>query len=276
MQELCEPTSPVILKRSPPAPLVAISVGLVRGNELTAEVVKRWRALQASNPELASPCFSPEFTQAVAAVRPDVEVALIKPNNEEIEAIFPFQRERRNRAIPVGGIVSDYQGIICRPGLIFEPKELLTQCGLIAWDFDRLIASQQLFTPYHKLCEPSALIDLSRGYAAYARERRAAGSRQIAKCQNLMRRLEREIGPLRFVAHSPEGGLLNQVLAWKSEQYRRTGWNDLFTAGWGRELVERVHAIQSKQFAGMLSILYAGDRMIAGHLGMRSEAIWHY
>ena len=235
-----------------------------------------WRNLQESNPELVSPCFSPEFTQAVAAVRPDVEVAVVQGMNNEIRAFFPFQRHHRTRAIPVGGIVSDYQGIICRPDFECDPRDLLEKCGLVAWDFDRLIASQEFFLPYHKLCEPSALIDLSRGYAAYVQERRAAGSRQISQCQNSIRRLEREAGPLRFIAHSPDRKLLSQVLAWKSEQYLRTGWRDLFAPGWGRDLVERIHAIQSEKFAGMFSALYAGEHLIAGHLGMRSSSVWHY
>src|SRR5258707_9424166 len=92
----------------------------------------------------------------------------------------------------------------------------------------------------------------------------------------MMRRMEREIGPLRFVSHSNDRQLLGQVLAWKSQQYRRTGWRDLFARGWGRALVERIHGIQSESFAGLLSLLYAGDSLVAGHMGMRSRNIWHY
>jgi len=184
----------------------------------------------------------------------------------EIQAIFPFQRKGRTRAIPVGGIVSDYQGLICRPGFACDPRELLRKCGLVAWDFDRLLASQKLFVPFHKFCEPSAVMDLSQGYRAYSEGRRRAGSRQIIKSENMMRRMEREIGPLRFVTHSNDRRLLSQVLGWKSRQYRNTGWRDLFALRWGRELVERIHMIQSERFAGMLSLLYAGDQLVAGHM----------
>jgi CelD/BcsL family acetyltransferase involved in cellulose biosynthesis len=250
-------------------------VKLIPGEAMDSALLQCWRTLQQSNPELQNPCFSPEFTQAVATARNDVEIAILEESGE-IVAIFPFQRKVGGRAIPVGGIVSDYQGLICRPNFSCDPREILKACGLISWDFDRLPATQQSFKPFHKLCEPSALIDLSHGYEVYVAERRAAGTEQIKKCNNLMRRLELEVGPIQFVPHSPDRSALSKVLAWKSQQYRKTGWRDLFAQKWGRSLVEQIQATQSENFAGMLSLLYAGNNLVAGHIGMRSRSVWHY
>jgi CelD/BcsL family acetyltransferase involved in cellulose biosynthesis len=250
-------------------------VKVIPGAPIDSALLQHWRSLQRSNPDLQSPCFSPEFTQAVAVTRNDVEVGIIEECGEVV-AIFPFQRKAGGRGIPVGGIVSDYQGLICRPNFLCDPREMLKACGLISWDFDRLLATQQPFRPFHKLCEPSALIDLSQGYDAYVAERRAAGSEQIKKCMNLMRRLQLEVGPIQFVAHSSDRSALSKVLAWKSQQYRQTGWRDLFALKWGRSLVEQIHATQSENFAGMLSLLYAGNKLVAGHIGMRSRSVWHY
>jgi CelD/BcsL family acetyltransferase involved in cellulose biosynthesis len=250
-------------------------VKVISGKAMDTALLHQWGALQQSNPDFQNPCFSPEFTRAVAAARKDVEIGIIEESGE-IVAIFPFQRKAAGRGIPVGGIVSDYQGLICRPGFSCDPRELLKACGLISWDFDRLLATQKLFKPFHKLCEPSALIDLSQGYEAYVAERRAGGTEQIKKCMNLMRRLELEIGPIRFVPHSPDPAEVAKVLAWKSRQYRKTGWKDIFAQKWGRSLVEQIHATQSESFAGMLSLLYAGNNLVAGHFGMRSRTVWHY
>ncbi|HZR17781.1 MAG TPA: GNAT family N-acetyltransferase [Verrucomicrobiae bacterium] len=242
---------------------------------LRPEHLERWRFLQESNPDLANPCFSPEFVLSVATVRDDVEVAILQSNGGVV-GFFPFQRKGRSRAIPAGGIVSDYQGLVCGPGFQCDPRQLLKACGLVAWDFDRLIATQSSFKSFHRLCEPSAQIDLSQGYQAYAAERSAAGTRQLRDCEYRMRRLEREVGPLRFVAHSNDTGALERVVAWKSQQYRRSGWPDLFASDWGCGLVRQIHAVQTPSFAGMLSLLYAGSFLIAGHLGMRSQTVWHY
>jgi CelD/BcsL family acetyltransferase involved in cellulose biosynthesis len=248
---------------------------LISGRELDESTTRCWRELQAINPDLRSPCFAPEFAQCVSAARTNVELCLAR-QNRELVAIFPFQRQWGSRGTPVGGIVSDYQGLICGPDFECDPTRLLRACGLATWDFDRLIASQSFFVPFHKLCEPSALIDLSNGFAGYASELRAHGSKQLRQARNLMRRLDREVGRLRFICHSSDRGALTRVLHWKSQQYKRSGWRDLFAVKWGRELVERVHAMQSEDFAGMLSLLFAGDRLIAGHMGMRSSSVWHY
>lgn len=248
---------------------------LIAGDELRSEQIALWRSIQRSNPDLDNPCFAPEFVHAVAVARGDVEVAVLHENNA-IVGFFPFQRKSWHRAVPVGGIVSDYHGIICRPGFQLDPRELLKACNLVAWDFDRLVSSQVFFAPFCRLSEPSAQIDLADGYEAFAAERRRAGTHQLRDCEYVTRCLERDLGPVRFVAHSPNPGLLTQVLAWKSEQYRRSGWNDLFATRWARDLVERIHATQKADFAGMLSLLYAGPVLVAGHLGMRSRATWHY
>jgi hypothetical protein len=88
-----------------------------------------WRRLQDSNRDLSSPCFSPEFTQAVASVCGNVEVAFIEERGEVV-AIFPFQRRCLGRSVPVGAMVSDYQGLICGPDYEADPRRWLRACNL--------------------------------------------------------------------------------------------------------------------------------------------------
>jgi CelD/BcsL family acetyltransferase involved in cellulose biosynthesis len=244
------------------------------GRDLSFELAQKWRALQSTNPALAGPYFCPEFTAAVAAVRSDVYVAL-KEERGSVNAFFPHQRQRRSGE-PVGGLVSDFQGVVARPELKLDVAALLKHCGLHAFDFDHMLASQQDFTPYAVEFEPSPRMDLSAGFAAYVSERRAAGSEQIKKCGNLRRKLEREVGPLVFVERSRDLKLLRQVMDWKSAQYQRTGQRDVFSIRWVRTLIERIHATETDGFAGRLSLLYAGALLIAGHFGMVTPTVWHY
>ena len=44
----------------------------------------------AQNPQLDNPFFRPEFTQAVAAVRDDVEVAVLEIQQQPV-GFFPYQ-----------------------------------------------------------------------------------------------------------------------------------------------------------------------------------------
>jgi CelD/BcsL family acetyltransferase involved in cellulose biosynthesis len=182
----------------------------------------------------------------------------------------------------VGGIISDYHGVICPKGFRFSPRELLEHSGLTAWYFDHFPTSQLCVAPFQVGgLSPQAIglspqIDLSLGYDYYVKQRREAGSQQIKKIYNLMRRVEREVGPLQFVPGATDPALLAVVLGWKSDQYRQSGKCDLFAPGWIRDAVECIFATRLDGRSGTLSLLYAGDHLIAGHIGMRSRQVWHY
>jgi len=66
------------------------------------------------------------------------------------------------------------------------------------------------------------------------------------------------------------------LIQWKANQYRRTGVANLFDWIWPGKLLEKIFVTQSSGFAGMLSILYAGDYIVAMHFGIRSSRIWHW
>ena len=249
---------------------MTLKVTLIPGRELGPDLVDRWRELQRSNPELASPYFCPEFTEIIAAVRDDVEVAIIEETGN-IAAFFPFQRGRDGVGVPVGGLLSDYQGLICGPEFLLDPRTLVRHCGLVAWDFDHLLASQESFIPFHSNIEPSPQIDLSQGHEAYLQQRLSSRSLQAS-----IRGIQRYFGPLHFVGHDANLAALQNILVWKSQQYCRTGVTDLFSKSWIRTAVERVHAMQTEGLSGTLSLLYAGDRLAAGHLTMRAGSIWHF
>src|SRR5437762_3430074 len=102
------------------------------------------------------------------------------------------------------------------------------------------------------------------------------GSHTLGRLAKRLRRLERDHGPARFEAHVTERAALDTLLSWKSAQYGRTGMADLLARPWFREVTEAAAYTQEEGFAGMLSVLYAGDRLVAAHLGLRSDTVWHY
>jgi CelD/BcsL family acetyltransferase involved in cellulose biosynthesis len=203
-----------------------------------------------------------------------VEVAVIEEDGHVV-GFFPFQRNGKSGG-PVGGALSDFQGVVCSSEYAVAPERLVKACRLATWDFDHLLDPGHRFARHCRSSEPSPQIDLSSGFAHYENELRAKGSDQIKKAANLARRIEREVGPLRFVSHASDPALLHSVLGWKSQQYIETGKEDLFKIDWFRTVVERVHAEQTGSFAGALSVLFAGERLVAGHLGMRTASVWHY
>jgi CelD/BcsL family acetyltransferase involved in cellulose biosynthesis len=251
-------------------------VTVVPGRELDDDVARRWSALQRADDTLASPFLGPQYTRAVAGVRGDVFVALLDgPGDARVAGVLAFQRSRRTRiGRPVGRHLSDYQAAIVARGLDWDPRTVVRASGLRAWDFDHLVATQEPLRPFHVRQAVSPYLDVTGGFAAY--RARHAGSRHIRDLERRGRRLSEDVGPLRFTAHDPDVALLHRVLAMKSAQYRRTGARDVFADRWAVEVVERIHATQDEDFAGMLSALWAGDRLVAAHAGLRSRTVWHW
>ncbi len=251
-----------------------MKIEVLAADRLTAEHLAAWSRVLAADPALESPFFRPEFTQAVAAVRDDVETAVLREGDEPV-GFFPYQRQRGNVAVPVGGPLCDFQGIVLRRGVSIDAQQLLRGCSLAAWHFNHLLASQGLFQPYHSVIWESPYMDLRGGYEAYRKTTHEAGRGTLAQADRKARKIAREIGPLRLVPHTCDAGVFALLMDWKKQQYRRIKATNFLAPAWTVALLERIRKTQSSAFAGMLSVLWAGDRPAAIHLGMRSGGILH-
>jgi CelD/BcsL family acetyltransferase involved in cellulose biosynthesis len=233
-----------------------------------------WLDIQRGSPAYQSPYFRPEFTQAVAAVRGDLEIAVLEQDGQTA-GFFPFQRGGLNLGKPVGGKLSDYHGPILREGANFNPQQVICGSQLATWDFDHLIGPSSVFEPFITVRDRSPYLDLRDGYTAYVRQRREAGSEITVRAGQKARKLARECGPLRFEYDDADPAAYEQLLAWKSAQYERTGLADVFSFPWTRELLERLRQQRSVEFSAPLAVLYAGDRLAAVCLSLRSRGVLH-
>ena len=248
-------------------------ISVARPAELGPGEIAAWRAMQHATGSLASPFLCPEFAIAVDKARPGARVAVLT-NGPEIVAFFPFQRRRLGVGVPLGTPVNNCQGVIHAPGVEWDARELLRACKLSAWQFDCLAEGQTPFGRYVSAVAPSPAIDLADGFAAY-REKLRAKSPKF--CKDLARRgrnLEREAGELRLVADCRDPAELRTLMAWKSEQYRRTGWIDFFDRPWIVDLIDDLFSTHTSHFEGLLSVLYAGQTPVAAHFGLRSGHVF--
>ena len=242
--------------------------------ELTPEHLAAWSGLQCADPALDSPFFRPEFSQLVAEVRPDVEVAVVESRGCYV-GFWPFQRTAGNVACSAGRTLCDFEGLVAERDLVWSPEEVLRQCRLATWSFDHAVASQAPLHNFHWHCSRSPVIDLTSGFDEYYRRKRLAGSSTLRETLRKARKLERDVGPLRFVPHHSDERLLHTVINWKRAQYQRIRSVDHLSAPWTRELLARVARYRSPDFSGMLSALYAGDHLVGAHLGLRSRHVLH-
>lgn len=266
------------LESSQRRPLASSNDGImfevVRPGALSGEQLDCWENLLSKGLQQETPFLHPEFTKAVAAIRGDVEVAMLR-QNKEIVGFFPFQRGTWNIGKPVGGRLSSYQGLVVRDDIEWSAEEVIRGCKLAAWNFDQLDLSQVPFERHAKLIEGAAYLDLSEGYDAYRESRRSTGSQRIIKTESLARKLEREAGPVRFEFHSHDFALVKTLMGWKSAQFRETGLEDVFAHSWTGRLLETLLERHSPTFAPAISALYAGDRPVAISYALRTKRVLH-
>lgn len=243
-------------------------------SELSPDELAFWAETQATEPALASPYFHPGFTSAVDSVRSDVRVATIRRAGR-LEALFPFQLGHWGLGKPVGGKLSDYHGLIARPGVELKLAELIRACGLASFEFDHLPAAQTAFASAVATTGSSPYLDLSGGYPAYATRKREAGSDTIAKTAQKARKLQREQGELTYDWHDPQPETLAQLRVWKSEQYLRTGLSDIFRFPWTVRLLETILARSTDDFGALVSVLRVRGKPAAILYALRSRGVAH-
>lgn len=250
-----------------------MTVEIIAAHELDAGLEATWDRLQAADDDLRSPFFSPTFCRIIGAVRKDVRIAVIRDEGE-VCGLFAFHRQRYGRLAPLAGQISDYHGIVGTPG----PGgigAILHEAGAQAYDFNHMPVSQTAFAAHAFRRTTSPLIDLSQGFDAW-RDARRAETGAIKDVARRARKLERDVGPLRFVANDTSPGVWENLLDWKRAALAAIGVEFILDRPWARAVAEAIRDHDSPDFAGTTSTLWAGDQLAAVHFGMRSARTWHW
>jgi CelD/BcsL family acetyltransferase involved in cellulose biosynthesis len=225
--------------------------------------------MQRKTGSLANPFLCPEFAVAVGHFRPHARVAVLA-DGPEIVGFFPFEQRRLRVGVPIGAGLTDCQGLVHAPAVEWDSRELLRACKVSVWKFDHLVEGQRPFERYAVAVAPSPVIDVTDGFSAYQEKLRVKSPRFCSDLDRKARKLEREAGELRFVVDSRDIAGLRALMGWKSDQYRRNGWIDVFDRPWIVDLVDYLFSTHSDRFGGLLSLLYAGETPVAAHFGLRS------
>jgi CelD/BcsL family acetyltransferase involved in cellulose biosynthesis len=249
-------------------------ISVVRPDELGASELAAWRRFQQDQPHLRNPFLAPEFTMAVARNRPAARVAVLE-DASGVVGFFPYEVRRRMVGVPIGFGISDCQGLIHQPGLDWDPVELLRACRLPVWEFDHLLAEQRPFAAFHDRRTGSPVLNLSEGYPAYLDDRNRAGD-VVKQALRKQRRMAREVGTERFEWDDRDAGALTALRGWKSAQYQLTQQYDRFATPWIHAVLEELLASPAPECRAVVSTVYAGDRPVAGHLGLRSRSVLAY
>lgn len=246
-------------------------VEVVSPGDLGANERRRWAGFQDADERMRSPFLSLEFTVAVARHRPRTRVAVVSDGGEVV-GFLPFERGALGAATSPAALLNEAQGLIHRPGYEWDARELLDRAGIGVWEFGQVVGTPAALEPYTTFRAESPVMDLTDGFPAYLARARARSSR-IKDLPRRRRRLGRELGPVRVEFAADDPAAVRTLMTWKSEQYRRTARPDRFAEPWIRALVEDVATMRSPGCSGVVSLVWAGDTLVAGHIGLRSRRV---
>lgn len=255
----------------------ALLIDVVRPNALSDADIDAWLAIQAADPALDSPFLSPAWAQAVeraqAGRRGAIQVAVLREGANAVG--FLPARVIGAVAMPVGAPMCDYQGLVAGPGVRIEPKRLVEALGVQRLDFSHMLADQPAFAGHARGAVTSYVIDVPGGYAAYEAQRREAGSGVLKDIDKRRRKVEREVGPVRFQALASCGTAFATLLDWKRKQYLATGQTVIFDAPWTVDLLRELHRVDGGDFGGALFSLHIGDQLAAIQFHLRGKRTLH-
>jgi CelD/BcsL family acetyltransferase involved in cellulose biosynthesis len=257
-----------------------MKISLISASELDAGLIERWKQIQSSDVSLRSPYYSPGFTRLVAGSGQAVRVAVIESEGI-IAGFFPHQQASFGRLKNVGGGLNDYHGLIALPSLDVQASALLKACKGTYFGFNHLPLTQAVFAPFVHLQSVSPVLELAGGWEAYVKRLGVAQNTRspgiLVTLRASLKRLERDLGPVRFEMHEKNQHVLEELMRLKSEQRAKTvgAAGDPFSVSWIRQLMFSALETGGLDFGASMSTLHAGDKLIAVHYGLRAGSTLH-
>lgn len=249
-----------------------LSLRTVRPAELAPAERSLWNQFRAASPALASPYFDLRYTLAAAKVCPDAWVAIIH-EDDGVAAFLPFQR-RGGLIQPLGAPLSDYHGLIARPGSAIDLAEVVRLLGASRIRFSGLKTDAR---PAQGVAVHQSMVaDLSDGFDAYLAARRGAGQGDFLKDKRRrMAALQRDHGPAEFSLRANDPQALAFILRLKRAQMARAGQHDVFDCGWTEQLVRGLLDCEAPDFGARIAALRVDGRIVAAEIGLLSGKAYH-
>jgi CelD/BcsL family acetyltransferase involved in cellulose biosynthesis len=250
-----------------------IQAEVLRPADLSPGDLAAWRSFCAGTPAFHNPLLGPDFALLVGEVREDARVAVFRRGGETV-GFLAHHRRPSGFARPIGAAFSDYHAIITPPDERFDAAQALAAARLSALRFCGLLDPHGLFGDVGVPGETGYILNAQTA-EAYAERLREANTKQFRNWRRLHNKLEREWGEVTLHPGDTGDDAFEQLLAWKRDQFRRTGAHDVFHPDWARDLFRKVFERREGRLQGAMTTLRAGGKVVAGHFGPRVGGVWH-
>jgi CelD/BcsL family acetyltransferase involved in cellulose biosynthesis len=248
-----------------------LQVEIIKPDALSPADEILWRAMLAADPALASPYFRPEFTRIAGGVSPDAAVAVFRRDGEVV-GFFPHQI-RGGTIQPLGAPMNDYHGVIAFPG---QAPDLETVARLL--DAPRLRVGAWVGEAASTEERQTLMVAMpDEGYDAWYAERRATWGKYFKDKERARRSLEAEQGAITVERNLRDPALLDQLIALKRDQYKRTGRHDIFDCGWTADLLHALLKTEGEDdFGASMAAMYAGGNLVAVEYSLHAGGRYHF
>lgn len=241
---------------------------------LPDHLTDRWRALQARTDAFGSPLMGPDFAQFVARYRDNARVAIGFDGDNAI-AFFPFHRVKNGYVRAIGAPFCDYQAIVSDPLATFTGEAFLAGAAIEAIALTSLSDPHNVFDKRALSVVEAHRIDCQNDGEAFAETLRASNPKWAKNLRRLTNKMDRELGAVRLVVHDTNEASFDAMMAIKVAQFHQTGITNVLRSKWVRNFMADLYHCRDKDFGGCMVSLYAGDKFVAGHFGVRQGDWFH-
>ena len=257
----------------------ALEADVVRPSELGEADRTAWHALLESNIELRRAFLSPEYALACERAHGRARVVVFRREGRAV-AFFPFQFGSHWHATAGSGEslpMSDQAGLIAPRDFRMTPEALLASAGLNALYVKCLPEEQTAFGLTADQWEAGHVIDLAKGPEEYLKTLTADKPGVVREIERKLRRAQREFGEIDYAFDAaPTLAEAEVILEEKRKQYERTDAFDIFQIPDNRKIIAALFEEQSASCRPVISVLKAGDRILARHFGLLCGDVLSY
>lgn len=246
------------------------SVHSLRPSQLSDTQREQWQAF-VDDHSLKTPLLQPEFIFWCAQYNTELQILCIEDGNNR--AFLPVNLNE-NIASEFIGRLSDFCGPVTSKGYAMDSRAVLRSAGLSALHLNTSVIPLNNATLIQTRLSP--YIDLGSEKDQWLTTLKQKKSSTLNSTQRKARKMIKEVGPLRFELHSDSHYAMQCLVDWKGAQRDRTATVDVFQTPWVSEMLHSLPTYQSSNFRGALSCLYAGDELVAVHLGLHSNHTLHW
>lgn len=232
-----------------------------------------WNRLRSTRASLDSPFFSLGWFDAVDAARGDLLVARWSRSGQAT-AFLPLHRGRLGLVVPGGGPLSDAHGVVGAPPDGAGLEAVMARLGASGFRYSGAPPDDPLLGGLAGAPAAQHSMVVADGYDAYVRDQRARYPKAFRNLRARRRRLDDSRLDIRF--DDRDGAALEEIIALKRAQYRRTTQIDVFGFAWTRRLIRDLHARPPGEARGLLSTLRIDGELAAGHFGLEADGVLHW